>query len=113
MQFVTFELNSVPFSILNGGPIHAQHTPSTSHVVHCKDQTEVDYYWSKLGEGADDSEFVCGWLKDKFGISWQVVPVQLMQMLLSEDKEKAGKATMAMMGMKKFDVEALEAAFDG
>lgn len=111
VMLVLFELNGNPFLALNGGPAF-QFTPATSHVVHCKDQAEVDYFWSKLGEGVDDSTFMCGWLKDKFGVSWQVVPEEMMEMELSDDKRRVGNLLVAMMGMKKLEIEPLRAAFN-
>lgn len=111
VQFVLFELNGNPFLALNGGP-HFKFSPATSHVVHCKDQEEVDYYWSKLGEGVDDTNSACGWLQDKFGISWQIVPEEMMQMELSEDSRRVGNMVTAMMKMKKLEMEPLRAAFN-
>lgn len=108
-----FELNGRPFSALNGGPIHAnQFSEAISQVVPCKDQAEIDYYWEKLGEGVDDSDFVCGWLKDKFGVRWQVVPEEMMEIFVSEDKRRAGNAMTALMRMKKLEIEPLRAAFN-
>lgn len=111
VMLVLFELNGNPFLALNGGSYH-KITPGTSHVVHCKDQAEVDYYWSRLGEGADDRDFVCGWLKDKFGVSWQVVPEELMEMELSGDARRVGNMFEVMIGMKKLEIEPLRAAFN-
>ena len=76
-------------------------------------QEEVDYYWDKLGEGGDEAAKQCGWLADKFGISWQIVPTALKEMMSSPEKEKADRATMAMMHMKKLDIAGLQKAFDG
>ncbi len=98
---VAFELDGQKFTALNGGPIF-KFTEAISFVVRCDDQTEVDYYWSKLTEGGSESQ--CGWLKDKFGLSWQIVPVQLPELI------KNPKAMQAMMGMKKLDIAELQRA---
>jgi predicted 3-demethylubiquinone-9 3-methyltransferase (glyoxalase superfamily) len=98
---VNFELDGLQFTALNGGPAHS-FTEAISLVVHCESQEEIDYYWSRLTEGG--SEVACGWLKDKFGLSWQVVPTNLSELL------KHPKAFEAMMQMKKFDIAALERA---
>jgi len=96
---------------LNGGP-QFKFTEAVSFQVDCKDQTEVDYYWGKLLEGGG-TESECGWLKDKFGLSWQVVPVQLKEWLSGEDKEGAKRAMEAMMKMVKMDIARLKEAFKG
>lgn len=83
-----------------------------SIVIHCGNQQEIDYYWNKLTEDGGQ-ESVCGWLKDKFGVSWQVEPIQLAEMLKSPDKEKVERVTNAFLKMKKFDLKKLEAAFEG
>ncbi|HVN94421.1 MAG TPA: VOC family protein [Terracidiphilus sp.] len=99
---IAFELDGVPFTALNGGPGH-KFTDAISLVVHCETQEEIDYYWGKLTDGG--SEVACGWLKDRFGLSWQVVPSQQLGKLL-----KHPKAMQAMMKMKKFDIAELERA---
>lgn len=106
----TFELNGQEFMVLNGGPMY-QFTPAISLFVRCETQEEVDYYWEKLTEGG--SEEPCGWLKDKFGLSWQIIPNTLGELLGDSDREKAGRALQAMLQMKKIDIAALQAAFDG
>lgn len=106
----TFELNGQEFMVLNGGPMY-QFTPAISLFVRCETQEEVDYYWEKLTEGG--SEEPCGWLKDKFGLSWQIIPNVLGELLGHSDREKAGRALQAMLQMKKIDIAALQAAFDG
>lgn len=106
----TFELNGQEFIALNGGPMFS-FTPAISFFVKCETQAEVDYYWEKLTEGG--SEEPCGWLKDKFGLSWQVIPNALGELLGAPDREKAGRALQAMFQMKKIDIAALRAAFDG
>jgi predicted 3-demethylubiquinone-9 3-methyltransferase (glyoxalase superfamily) len=107
---IDLELAGQQVTLLNGGPAHP-FTDSFSFVVRCESQKEIDDYWSKLGEGG--SEVACGWLKDKFGLSWQVVPQVLPQMLTDADSAKRERAMSALMGMKKFDVEALQRAFTG
>ncbi|KAK3705240.1 hypothetical protein LTR37_013401 [Vermiconidia calcicola] len=108
---VAFELDGHPFMALNGGP-QFQFSLATSFVVHCKDQAEVDYYWTKLGDGGDASKSQCGWLQDKLGVAWQVVPSALIEMLTSADEKKVANVTNAMMKMKKFDIAELKAAFE-
>ncbi len=108
---VGFELEGQPFTALNGGPTFT-FSPAISFVVHCADQAEVDYYWEKLGEGGDPNAQQCGWLKDTFGVSWQIVPDAMFGLLMDSDKEKAGRAMAAMMQMKKIDLEALKRAHD-
>ncbi|KAK4171421.1 3-demethylubiquinone-9 3-methyltransferase-domain-containing protein [Triangularia setosa] len=110
--FVEFELDGHRFSGLNGGP-HVNFNHAVSFMVDCADQKEVDYYWGKLTEGGDVRKQECGWLADKFGVSWQVVPKRLKEMLISEDVAAAGRALMAMMTMKKLDIKGLEKAFKG
>jgi len=108
---VEFELAGQKFLGLNGGP-EFKFTEATSFVVNCEDQKEVDDYWTKLTAGGG-SESVCGWLKDKFGLSWQVVPTALSEMLTDEDPEKAERVMAALMHMRKIDLAALEAAYEG
>jgi len=107
---VDFKLSGTPFVALNGGP-NFKFTEAVSFQIDCKDQEEVDYYWGKLLEGGKESQ--CGWLKDKFGLSWQVVPVQLKELLGGHDKEGVNRAITAMMGMVKFDIAKLKEAYDG
>jgi predicted 3-demethylubiquinone-9 3-methyltransferase (glyoxalase superfamily) len=109
---VTFRLEGQTFTALNGGP---QFTPSPafSLVVHCESQREVDHYWDKLSEGGDPAWQTCGWLKDTFGISWQIVPEAFFAMITSRDSIKAGRAMQAMMQMKKLDLPTLQRAYDG
>ena len=105
---VSFELDGQEFTALNGGRQDFGFTEAVSFVVRCKSQAEVDEYWSKLTEGGEEGP--CGWLKDKYGLSWQVVPDRLLELLSDPDKEKAQRATDAMMQMKKIDVAAIEEA---
>jgi len=104
---VEFELDGNEFVALNGGP-HYKITPAVSFVVNCKDQADVDYYWDKLTAGGMPVQ--CGWLTDKFGVSWQVVPTRLSELLVDPDKSKAQRVMAAMMKMVKLDVPTLEQA---
>jgi predicted 3-demethylubiquinone-9 3-methyltransferase (glyoxalase superfamily) len=106
---VEFVLDGQKFTALNGGP-HFRFNEAISFVVRCSDQPEVDYYWDRLSAGGDPKAQQCGWLKDKFGLSWQVVPDQLVALLTDENPERARKATAAMLKMKKIDVAELERA---
>jgi len=108
---IEFELDGQPFSGLNGGPIF-KFSEAISFQVPCDTQDEIDYYWTKLQEGGG-SESDCGWLKDRFGLSWQVFPAALLGMLASSDRQKADRAIAAMLKMKKLDLAALQRAFDG
>ena len=105
---MTFELDGQQFVALNGGP-RFQFTEAVSFVVNCQDQQELDTYWEKVSEGGRKME--CGWVTDKFGLSWQIVPAVLDQMLLDPDETKAQKVMNAMLGMKKLDIAGLEAAY--
>lgn len=105
-----FEIEGQKFVALNGGP-QFTFDEAISFQVHCKDQKEVDYFWEKLSEGG--SEGPCGWCKDKFGLSWQVVPSRLLEMLGDKDAKKVARVTNAFLQMKKFDIAALERAFEG
>ena len=107
---VNFELDGQEYTALNGGP-QFTFDEAISLLVNCADQDEVDYYWDKLSEGGEEGP--CGWVKDKFGLSWQVCPVGWEEMLSSPDTEGANRAMQAMFGMKKLDLAALQAAFDG
>jgi predicted 3-demethylubiquinone-9 3-methyltransferase (glyoxalase superfamily) len=110
---VDFELEGQPFAALNGGPGVFTFSGATSFVIHCKDQEEVDHYWNSLTEGGDPAAQQCGWLKDKFGVTWQVVPDILPEMLGDADHAKADRTMKAMLKMKKFDIEALKKAHAG
>jgi predicted 3-demethylubiquinone-9 3-methyltransferase (glyoxalase superfamily) len=106
-----FELDGHQFMALDGGPTFKL-SEAVSFQIECADQKEVDYFWSKLtADGGEES--VCGWLKDAFGLSWQVVPKQLGEMLQDPDKEKALRVMNAMLQMKKIDVPTLQKAYDG
>jgi predicted 3-demethylubiquinone-9 3-methyltransferase (glyoxalase superfamily) len=107
---VEFEIEGQRFVALNGGP-HFKFNEAVSFQVHCETQEEIDHYWSKLAEGGEEGP--CGWLKDRFGLSWQVVPKALPDMLMDPDPEKSGRVTKAFLQMRKFDVEALKRAYEG
>lgn len=104
---INFELDGQEFIALNGGP-HFQFTEAISLFVKCDSQEEVDMYWEKLSDGGEEGP--CGWLKDRYGLSWQIVPTVLSQLLSHPDSEKAEKVTKAMLQMKKLDIAALQQA---
>ena len=106
---VEFTLLGQKYLGLNGGP-DFKFSEAISFIIHCKDQKEVDYYWEKLSQGGDPKAQQCGWLKDKFGLSWQVVPVVLDELLDDSDQEKVDLVFEAMLKMKKLNVEELEQA---
>jgi len=106
---VEFWLDGQGFVALNGGP-HFKFNEAVSFIINCEDQQEVDHYWNNLIQGGDEKAQVCGWLKDKFGLSWQVVPKILPELVNDANPEKAGKAMKSMMQMKKIDIAALEKA---
>ena len=107
---VEFEIEGQALVALNGGP-HFKFTEAFSLQVSCETQAEIDYFWSELSEGGEESR--CGWLKDKYGLSWQVVPAALPQMLMDADRAKSERAMGALMQMKKFDIAALQRAYSG
>ena len=107
---VEFELEGQQFVGLNGGP-HFKFTEAVSFVVNCDSQEEVDHFWSQLSVGGEESR--CGWLKDKFGLSWQIVPVVLIEMLADKDTTKAKRVMNAMLQMDKIDIPTLQKAYDG
>jgi predicted 3-demethylubiquinone-9 3-methyltransferase (glyoxalase superfamily) len=109
---VEFELNGQPFTALNGGP-HFKFNEAVSFQIMCESQEEVDHYWNKLSQGGDPSAQQCGWLKDKFGLAWQVIPTEMIQMLSDRDKEKRSRAMEAMLQMKKLDIAELRRAYEG
>jgi predicted 3-demethylubiquinone-9 3-methyltransferase (glyoxalase superfamily) len=109
---VQFELNGQPFTALNGGP-QFKFNEATSFQIMCRTQEEVDHYWNQLSQGGDPKAQQCGWLKDKYGLSWQVVPAVLIQMMSDPDKERSGRVMEAMLQMKRFDIAALERASEG
>ncbi len=109
---VEFVLNGLPFLALNGGP-QFKFNEGVSLMVMCRTQAEIDYYWEKLSAGGDPNAQACGWLKDKFGLSWQVVPTAIPRLYKDSKSKAAERAFAAMMGMKKLDIAALRAAYKG
>ena len=107
---IEFELDGQRFTALNGGPTF-KFTEAISLVVHCETQEEIDYFWEKLSEGGQQVE--CGWLKDKFGLSWQIVPKALLELLTSGDQAKTDRVMRAVMSMKKLDIDDLKKAAAG
>src|SRR6516164_6800365 len=109
---VSFRLEGQEFTALNGGP-HFKFTEAISFVVRCETQTEVDHYWDKLGEGGDERAQRCGWLKDKYGVSWQILPAALFELMGATDAGKAQRVMRAMLQMKKLDLKVLRRAYEG
>ena len=107
---VTFELDGLRLQAFNGGP-EFRFTEAISLLVHAETQEEIDRLWQRLTEGGEPSR--CGWLKDRYGLSWQIVPPVLLDLLADPDPARAGRAMMAMLGMTKLDIAALRAATDG
>jgi predicted 3-demethylubiquinone-9 3-methyltransferase (glyoxalase superfamily) len=107
---VEFELDGQRFVGINGGP-QFTFDEAVSFQITCKDQDEVDYYWERLTEGGEESQ--CGWLKDRYGLSWQVVPTGMDEVFADPDPERARRAMEAMLGMRKLDIAALRSAADG
>ena len=108
VMVVAFELDGQPFTALNGGPVF-EFTEAISLQVYCETQTEIDHYWQKLSAGGEES--VCGWLKDRYGVSWQVVPTVLEELFRDHESEQYARAMEAMMKMKKLDIEELKRAY--
>jgi predicted 3-demethylubiquinone-9 3-methyltransferase (glyoxalase superfamily) len=107
---IEFELDGQEFTAMNGGPIF-KFTEAVSLIVNCTNQEEVDYYWNALlADGGEESQ--CGWLKDRFGLSWQVTPVLLVDLINDKDAAKAHRAMQAMLTMRKIDIKAIENAAD-
>jgi predicted 3-demethylubiquinone-9 3-methyltransferase (glyoxalase superfamily) len=107
---IAFQLDGQEFAAINGGP-HFKFTEAVSFVVNCETQQEVDTFWEKLSEGGEESQ--CGWLKDKYGLSWQVVPTVLSRMLKDKDHEKSQRVMKAMLQMKKIEIAPLQQAYEG
>ena len=107
---VEFELDGQSFTALNGGPVF-KFNEAVSFQVDCATQEEVDYYWVKLSEAGDEKAQQCGWLKDKYGLSWQIVPRVLVDMLNDPDAKKSQRVMAAMLKMKKIDIETLKRAY--
>jgi predicted 3-demethylubiquinone-9 3-methyltransferase (glyoxalase superfamily) len=112
VMVVSFELNGMEFTALNGGPLF-KFNEAISLQVMCDSQQEVDYYWEKLGQGGDPKAQQCGWLKDKFGLSWQVNPSVMIEIMSGPDLEKAQRVMGAVMQMKKLDIPTIQQAADG
>jgi len=109
---IAFQIEGQEFTALNGGPLF-KFNEAISLQIHCDTQEEIDYYWDRLGAGGDPDAQQCGWLKDRFGVSWQVVAEPLIKMLQDPDTEKSDRAMNAMLEMKKLDIAALERAYNG
>lgn len=109
---VVFELEGQPFTALNGGPIF-RFNEAISLQVFCEDQAEVDYYWEKLSTGGEPAAQQCGWLKDRFGLSWQVVPAELDEMISDGDYARSERVMTALLQMKKLDIAQLKKAYAG
>jgi predicted 3-demethylubiquinone-9 3-methyltransferase (glyoxalase superfamily) len=109
---VEFELEGQPFTALNGGPVFT-FNEAVSLQIFCETQQEIDYYWDRLTKGGDEKAQQCGWLKDKYGLSWQVVPTVLSELMSDPDQEKSDRVMEALLQMKKLDVAELERAFEG
>jgi len=107
---IDFEIEGQKFLALNGGPIF-RFNEAISFQIYCETQDEVDYYWDKLTEGGDKNAQVCGWLKDKFGVSWQVVPTVLIKMLQDKDSKKTENVMRVMLQMQKLDINVLTKAY--
>jgi predicted 3-demethylubiquinone-9 3-methyltransferase (glyoxalase superfamily) len=106
---ITFQIEGQEFLALNGGP-HFKFNEAISFIIHCKTQKEIDYYWNKFIKGGG-TESMCGWLKDKFGVSWQVVPEQIIEMMTSKDKKKSARVMEAILKMRKLDLKILKEAY--
>lgn len=104
-----FELNGQMFTALNGGPMF-KFNEAVSFQVGCKSQKEVDYYWKKLSEGGEQGQ--CGWLKDKYGVSWQIVPTVIAKMFQDKDAKKTDRVMKALLQMKKLDIKTLKQAYE-
>jgi predicted 3-demethylubiquinone-9 3-methyltransferase (glyoxalase superfamily) len=109
VMMVTFQIEGQEFTALNGGP-HYTFSPAISFFVDCETQDEVDELWEKLSEGGQEEQ--CGWLRDKYGISWQIIPSGLTEMLHSDQSEKSQKAMQAMLQMVKIDIEKIKLAYE-
>jgi Uncharacterized protein conserved in bacteria len=109
---VGFTLEGQSFTALNGGP-QFTFNEAVSFIVHCSTQEEVDHYWERLSEGGDEQAQMCGWLKDRYGVSWQIVPDALIELVTDADPVKAQRTMQAMLQMKKLDIAALRQAHDG
>jgi predicted 3-demethylubiquinone-9 3-methyltransferase (glyoxalase superfamily) len=109
---IAFELAGQPFTILNGSPAFP-FGPAVSFQVSCDTQDEIDFYWERLGEGGDEAARQCGWLQDQYGLSWQIVPSMMAELLDGSQPERAGRVLAALMPMKKLDIGKLRQAWGG
>ncbi|WP_455221635.1 VOC family protein [Kaarinaea lacus] len=109
---VEFEINDQSFVALNGGPVFT-FNEAVSFQVRCETQEEVDYYWERLSEGGDVNAQQCGWLKDKYGVSWQIVPVVISELMNDAERDKSERVMKALLQMKKLDIEKLKQAYEG
>jgi predicted 3-demethylubiquinone-9 3-methyltransferase (glyoxalase superfamily) len=109
---VAFELDGQAFTALNGGPMF-KFNEAISLEVDCQTQEEVDYYWDRLSEGGDENARQCGWLKDKYGVSWQIVPSIVKELMQDQDADRSNRVMNALLQMKKLDIAALKRAWDG
>jgi len=112
VRTIAFELNGQTFTAMNGCPA-SKFNEAISLQVYCKNQEELDYYWEKLSEGGDKSAQQCGWLKDKYGISWQIVPSSLIDMITDQDSDKSDRVIDVMLHMKKLNINELKRAYLG
>lgn len=112
VMVVAFELDGQSFTALNGGPVF-RFNEAISLQIACDTQEEIDYYWEKLSEGGDEKAQQCGWLKDRYGLSWQVEPAMLSEMLCDPDRSKTERVMAALLEMKKLDIAALKRAYEG
>jgi len=109
---VEFEINGQGFTALNGGPVF-KFNEAISFQVYCENQEEVDYYWESLSKGGDEKAQQCGWLKDRYGVSWQIIPRELIELISNPNSENSQRATKAMLQMKKLEIEKLKQAYEG
>jgi len=109
---VDFEIDGQPFTALNGGPIF-KFNEAVSLQVFCKDQKEMDHFWNKLSKGGDPKAQQCGWLKDRYGLSWQIVPKVMARMMRTKDKKRFDRVMKVLLPMKKLDLKALQRAYEG
>jgi predicted 3-demethylubiquinone-9 3-methyltransferase (glyoxalase superfamily) len=112
VDVVSFELSAQPFMAISAGPLF-KFNEAISFMVYCDTQEEIDYYWDRLGAGGDPQAQQCGWLKDKFGLSWQVVPTEMDEMMREGTPEQIARVTQAFLKMKKFDLAELRKAYEG
>jgi predicted 3-demethylubiquinone-9 3-methyltransferase (glyoxalase superfamily) len=109
---IEFQLDGQDFMALNGGPVF-KFNEAVSLLIHCETQEEIDHYWNKLTEGGDEKAQACGWLKDKYGLSWQVVPNILGKLMIDSDHEKTERVMKALLQMKKIEIAGLKEAYEG